>query len=76
MHHAIGNTIGLALAAGLALAPMTPARADDASPKAPPKSLVAIPADKDTDIKFYTADGAILTGSDALARMGQAGLTL
>ncbi len=55
------------------MAPMTRASADDA---ASPKARVAIPADKDTDIKFYTADGAILTGTDALARMPEAGLTL
>jgi ABC-type molybdate transport system substrate-binding protein len=38
--------------------------------------LVAIPADKDSDLKFYAADGSILTGSEALSRMPSAGLTL
>lgn len=77
MRRVIKTGIQLVLAAGLAMAPMTRACADDAaSPKPQPKSLVTIPTDKDTDIKFYTADGAILTGADALARMREAGLTL
>ena len=37
---------------------------------------VVIPADKDSDLKFYAADGSIVTGSEALARMASAGLTL
>jgi ABC-type molybdate transport system substrate-binding protein len=37
---------------------------------------VAIPPDKDTDIKFYAADGSVVTGTDALARMPGADLTL
>jgi ABC-type molybdate transport system substrate-binding protein len=37
---------------------------------------VVIPADKDSDLKFYAADGLIVTGSEALARMPSAGLTL
>lgn len=66
------TAIMVALLAGLATAPMSRAWADDA----PSSKLMAIPPDKDTDIKFYTADGSILTGAEALARMPGAGLTL
>jgi ABC-type molybdate transport system substrate-binding protein len=38
--------------------------------------LVAIPAGHDSDLKFYTADGRILTGTDALEQMPGAGLIL
>jgi ABC-type molybdate transport system substrate-binding protein len=38
--------------------------------------LIAIPADHDSDLKFYAADGSIVTGADALARMQDAGLVL
>ena len=48
------------------------AGADDAS--AP--RLVGIPAGHDRDLKFYAADGSIVTGTEALARMQDAGLTL
>lgn len=44
--------------------------------EAPQSHLVAIPADKDSDIKFYGPDGSVLTGSEALARMPGASLTL
>src|SRR5438128_1497692 len=46
--------------------------ADDA----PRSHLIAIPAEKDSDIKFYGADGSFATGSAALARMPDAGLTV
>jgi ABC-type molybdate transport system substrate-binding protein len=38
--------------------------------------LVAIPADHDSDLKLYAADGSIVTGTDALERMPGAGLVL
>jgi ABC-type molybdate transport system substrate-binding protein len=38
--------------------------------------LVAIPAGHDSDLKFYTANGGIVTGADALERMPGAGLIL
>jgi len=46
--------------------------ADDA----PQSHLIPIPAEKDSDIKFYAADGSIATGSAALARMPDAGITV
>jgi ABC-type molybdate transport system substrate-binding protein len=38
--------------------------------------LVAIPAGHDSDLKFYAADGGIVTGTEALERMPSAGLML
>src|ERR1700730_7169407 len=38
--------------------------------------LVAIPAGHGNDLKFYAADGSIMTGTDALERMPGAGLVL
>ncbi len=66
------TAINIALLAGLATSPPPRAWAEDA----PPSKLVAIPPDKDTDIKFYAADGSVVTGTDALARMPGADLTL
>jgi len=44
---------------------------------APPKPLAAIPPNKDTDLKFYSADGTIQNGAEALDRMtSDAGLVL
>jgi ABC-type molybdate transport system substrate-binding protein len=43
---------------------------------APARKLPAIPPDKDTDLKFYPATGAIVTGRAALARMAQASVVL
>jgi ABC-type molybdate transport system substrate-binding protein len=43
---------------------------------AAPPGLVAVPADHDSDLKVYAADGSIVTGADALERMPSAGLTL
>jgi ABC-type molybdate transport system substrate-binding protein len=43
----------------------------------PSKALVAIPPDKDTDLKFYSADGVIRIGAEALEHMASgAGLVL
>jgi ABC-type molybdate transport system substrate-binding protein len=58
--------------AGLANSPLPRAWAEDA----PPSKLIAIPPDKDTDIKFYPADGSVIMGADALGRMANADLTL
>jgi ABC-type molybdate transport system substrate-binding protein len=46
--------------------------------QAPPsKALAAIPPDKDTDLKFYRADGSIGNGAEALEHMASdAGLVL
>jgi ABC-type molybdate transport system substrate-binding protein len=66
------RAINIALLAGLATSPLPRAWGEDA----PPSKLVAIPPDKDTDIKFYAADGSVVTGTDALARMPGADLTL
>jgi hypothetical protein len=35
----------------------------------PPKQLIAIPPNKDTDLKFYQTDGQILNGVEALEHM-------
>ena len=64
--------IKIALLAGLAISPLPLMRAEDAAAS----KLVAIPPDKDADIKFYAADGSVVTGTDALARMPNADLTL
>jgi ABC-type molybdate transport system substrate-binding protein len=43
----------------------------------PPKALVAIPANKESDLKFYSADGSIVRGAEALDHMASdAGLVL
>lgn len=43
----------------------------------PAKALVSIPANKDTDLKFYRTDGTILKGAEALEHMaGDADLVL
>jgi len=64
--------INIALLAALAISPLPRASGKDV----PPSKLVAIPPDKDTDIKFYAADGSVATGTDALERMAGADLTL
>ena len=66
------TAINIALLAGLATSPLPRAWGEDATPS----KLVAIPPDKDTDIKFYAADGSVVAGIDALARMPGANLTL
>src|SRR5689334_19921241 len=43
---------------------------------APAPGLIAIPADHDSELKFYAADGSVVTGSEALTRMREANLTL
>jgi len=62
----------ITLLAALALLPLPRTWAEHA----PASKLVAIPPDKDTDIKFFDADGSVVTGTDALARMPNADLTL
>lgn len=66
------TAINIALLAGLATSPLPRAWGEDATPS----KLVAIPPDKDTDIKSYAADGSVVAGIDALARMPGANLTL
>jgi ABC-type molybdate transport system substrate-binding protein len=66
------TAINIALLAGLVTSPLPHAWGEDA----PSSKLVAIPPDKDTDIKFYAVDGSVVTGTDALARMPGADLTL
>ncbi len=41
-----------------------------------PAGLIAIPTGHDSDLKFYAADGEIVTGPDALERMPGAALVL
>jgi ABC-type molybdate transport system substrate-binding protein len=66
------TAINIALLAGLTISPLPHAWAENA----PPSKLVAIPPDKDSDLKFYAADGSVVTGTDALERMSNADLTL
>jgi ABC-type molybdate transport system substrate-binding protein len=66
------TAINIALLAGLVTLPLPHAWGEDA----PSSKRVAIPPDKDTDIKFYAVDGSVVTGTDALARMPAADLTL
>jgi ABC-type molybdate transport system substrate-binding protein len=66
------TAINIALLAGLATSPLPRASGEDATQS----KLVAIPPDKDTDIKFYAADGSVVTGTDALARMPGVDFTL
>jgi hypothetical protein len=61
----------------LVLTAMTLVTAGGASAEsAAQPGLVAIPAGHDSDLKFYTANGGIVTGADALERMPGAGLIL
>jgi len=64
--------INIAMLAGLAMSLPTHASGEDT----PVSKLVAVPPDKDTDIKFYAADGSVVTGTGALDRMPGADLTL
>ncbi|TMJ53302.1 MAG: ABC transporter substrate-binding protein [Alphaproteobacteria bacterium] len=73
MRNALLRTaIKIAFLATLTISPLPHTRAEDAAAS----KLVAIPPDKDTDIKLYAADGSVVTGTDALARMPNADLTL
>ena len=73
MRNALLRTaIKIAFLATLTISPLPHTRAEDAAAS----KLVAIPPDKDTDIKFFDADGSVVTGTDALARMPNADLTL
>jgi ABC-type molybdate transport system substrate-binding protein len=60
------------LVLAMTFGPVGAASADDAARP----GLIAIPPDHDSDLKFYAADGSIVMGADALARMRDAGLTL
>src|SRR5471032_2500293 len=55
-----------------------PAALSQTLAQAPPsRELAVIPPDKDTDLKFYSADGGIAKGVEALDRMtSDAGLLL
>src|ERR1700761_4480005 len=62
---------------GLILIVMTFVMAPVASAESAVKAeLVVIPANHDSDLKLYAADGSIVTGADALERMPGAGLIL
>ena len=71
-----GWTAGLLLAAVaivLSCSLMAPAsHAEQTSPK----TLVAIPPDKDSDLKFYDANGTVLNGIGAMEKMPGASLRL
>jgi len=58
----------LAVAAGIIAGPSLAPRPAQAQSK-PAAGYAAIPPKKDTDLKLYYADGRILKGPDALARM-------
>jgi ABC-type molybdate transport system substrate-binding protein len=69
--------VGGVLVGGVSLAGVLAFPAPAFAQAQPSKPLVAIPADKDTDLKFYRADGAIRNGSEALEHMtSDAGLVL
>jgi len=40
------------------------------------QALPSVPAGKETDLKFYSPDGSIVTGRDAIEQMADAGLVL
>jgi ABC-type molybdate transport system substrate-binding protein len=65
---ATGSMLGITLAI-TALAYPSQLLAQAGAPKEPAKELATIPPDKDTDLKFYQADGGILQGAGALAHM-------
>jgi hypothetical protein len=65
---ATGFMLGIALAIA-ALAFPSQVLAQAGLPKELAKELATIPPNKDTDLKFYQADGAILQGSGALEHM-------
>jgi ABC-type molybdate transport system substrate-binding protein len=69
---ALRSVAKIILATAMTFGGISAAPADEAAGA----GLIAIPADHDSDLKFYAADGAIVTGPDALARMADAGLTL
>jgi hypothetical protein len=60
----LAGTFGIVLAA--AIPGFQPAAFAQATP---PKELAGIPPNKDTDLKFYLADGTIQEGVDALEHM-------
>jgi ABC-type molybdate transport system substrate-binding protein len=68
----------LGIALGIALIGAIFAHPVPVFAQAPPsKALAAIPPDKDTDLKFYRADGIIRNGAEALEHMtSDAGLVL
>ena len=59
------------LAAGLAACASSPATDAPKAAAAAPGGYVAIPANKDSDLKLYRADGSIVSGAAALGRMQQ-----
>src|SRR5262249_2627885 len=66
------SRVALAAVALIAMASLAPAQ----SPAPTVTERPEIPKGKETDVKFYAADGGIVTGRDAFARMDQAGLIL
>jgi ABC-type molybdate transport system substrate-binding protein len=66
--HAAGFMLGISLAIA-ALAFPSQVLAQAGPPKELASELATIPPNKDTDLKFYQADGAILQGSGALEHM-------
>jgi ABC-type molybdate transport system substrate-binding protein len=62
------------LLAGVILAPAAWASASSAHPLA--TRYPVIPAERETDLKFYEANGHVLQGAPALARMNQAQLVI
>jgi ABC-type molybdate transport system substrate-binding protein len=61
----------LALAAGIQAGCSSPPPQKPAAESKPAAGYAVIPPNKDSDLKLYYADGRIVRGSDALARMQQ-----
>jgi ABC-type molybdate transport system substrate-binding protein len=73
----IGLRAVLGVVSGILLATAPFAFRSPALAQTSPPALAAIPPDKDTDLKFYSADGAIQNGAEALQHMtSDAGLVL
>jgi ABC-type molybdate transport system substrate-binding protein len=74
---ALGKVLGIAVTGAVLAGGVLAFPAPVLAQAQPSKPLAAIPPDKDTDLKFYAADGAIRTGAEALEHMtSDAGLVL
>jgi ABC-type molybdate transport system substrate-binding protein len=74
---ALGTVLGAALTAAVLAGGVLSLPAPALAQAQPSKPLAAIPSNKDTDLKFYQADGAIRNGVEALEHMtSDAGLVL
>ena len=64
----VGSVVGVSLAVVLAATVRVPSPVF--AQMNPAKGLVVVPPNKDTDLKFYQADGQVQKGAAALGRMG------